>query len=99
MYASVETETLAPLDLATPFPLLVKAPSTTAETFPDSDFETAAGGSSSIGESGGGGMSVPAVSEGSVARTGRSKRPFKFDELFVALGAEFAGIVDVELWM
>jgi hypothetical protein len=66
------------------------APSATADTFSGSGFGKGAGGVSSMGESGGGGMSVPAVRESSGARTGSSKRP---REMVGALGA-LVGMAD-----
>jgi len=51
------------------------APSATADTTSGSCFDDGAGRVSSMGESGGGGMFVPAVSESRGARTGSSNRP------------------------
>jgi hypothetical protein len=69
------------------------APSATAETIPGSTFGRNSSGFSSMGESGGGGMFVPAVRESRGARTGSSNRPL---EVLVPLGSVAEGIMPMQ---
>ena len=73
-----------------PFTGDTSAPSWTADTTSGSGFDGNSSGFSSMGESGGGGMFVPAVRESRGARTGSSNFP---REVLVPLGRVAEGMV------
>jgi hypothetical protein len=77
-----------------PFNVDTGAPSATAGSTSGPTFSGNSGVLSSMGESGGGGMFVPAVRESRGARTGSSNRP---REVLVPLGRRVAeGIVPIQ---
>jgi hypothetical protein len=75
---------------ACPFTDDTGAPSATADTTSGSGFNGNSSGFSSMGESGGGGMFVPAVRESRGARTGSSNFP---SEVLVPMGRVAEGMV------
>ena len=76
-----------------PFTGDTSAPSATADTTSGSGFDANSSGFSSMGESGGGGMFVPAVRESRGARTGSSNFP---REVLAPLGRVVEGIMPMQ---